>query len=660
MDQRNIIFNPADEDYLTGLYNRRGLNKYYDSFCGENTIHAMYIDVDNFKKVNDVYGHSSGDTLLVRISDLIKNNIADKAFTTRMGGDEFAVIFPSTVGKEELEDIANRMLQGIKKIDFRKDILSIVTLSIGIVMDQRTDQHLDDVLAKCDDAMYQSKYNGKNMVSFYKKSDNDDSTRNIELEMEDALKNKEFVVYYQPKVNMVTSKLYGAEALSRWKLPTGEIRPPMTYIPVFEKNGFISQIDMYVFEEVCIAKQRWINEKYEHVVVSVNMSRLHLFNEDFPDELLEIANKYNVPTNELEIEVTEGIFIKDNSELIRMVDKLKNYGFKVSIDDFGSGFSALNMLKDIPADTIKLDKEFLQVSSENSRGKTIIKNIITLCRDLKLEVVTEGIETKEQADFIMRCGCQIAQGFLYSRPIPENEFRRFADDYLNNPQDNFSFRLNGNLKSECGKMEGTMHGENLKYVQGLFKDSQAVDFPGGKNPTENTIYLPEEAIINDSYTISMWIKPRHNIVWASAIYVKFESGFASIIPLSPDQHSDVRIRDSREVLGWYDLPACQLRENEWAQYIFTYDAQSEKAVSFINGEVVFVYENVPANRFVKWIIVGGDVFQPSFEGTIGEILIYNEAKDFEFVKQLHQSYVSREDFVAFMPDAESRDIVAPS
>lgn len=633
----------AECDYLTGLANRRGLYDYYAALDKECILHAMFIDIDNFKRVNDIYGHSMGDKLLICISHLIQSHA--QGFTSRIGGDEYVVLLDGSMDTQNVEEIAKSLLSDLEQIDFRRDILSLVSLSIGIVFHQNASQTLDDILAKCDAAMYQAKYDGKNQYTIYKSYDKTlEINRSIELEMEDALKNGQFKVYLQPKVNMVSSGLYGAEALSRWIHPVDGLRSPDTYIPLFQKNGFISKLDMYIYEEVCRLKASWAGEKYEHIPISVNMSRLHLYNKKFPDTLEEIAKKYGIPTNELEIEITESTFIKDNVELIKMIGQLHSKGFLVSIDDFGSGFSALNLLKDLSVDTIKIDKEFLQVSSNTARGKKVIRHVIAMCLDLKIDVVTVGIQTKEQIDFITRCGCQIAQGFYYAEPLPVNEFITFADEYLGNILDNYTFRLNGDLKSEDGSLEGIIVGEGLHYEQGIFADSKSMFFPGG--PAErNTVYIPPQAIINDSYTVSLWIKPKELHQWAAAMYIKFESGFCGVIPLAWEGHSDFRIRDSKEINGWYDISSCQLQENLWWHFVITYNAKTETAISFINGESVGIMEGVPTNRYVKWIILGGDVFQRSFIGNICEVVIYNEPKDYDFVKQLHESYIKKDNFI---------------
>lgn len=642
-----------ERDYLTELSSRRGLYDYYHALSNDYIVHAMFIDIDNFKRVNDVYGHSMGDKLLIEIARLIQAHIGS-GFASRIGGDEYVILLNGSMPQPEVEEIARRLLSDLQDIEFRKDILSLISLSIGIVIEQSASQVLDDVLAKCDAAMYQAKYDGKNRYTVYKAYDKKlEINRSIELEMEEALKNGEFVVYFQPKVNMISSALYGAEALSRWNHPIDGVRMPAAYIPLFEKNGFISKLDMYIFEETCRIKASWEGEKYEHIPISVNMSRLHLYNQHFPDDLTAIANKYGIDPHELELEITESTFLKDSDELIHMVSLLQEHGFMVSIDDFGSGFSALNLLKDIHVDTIKIDRGFMKNSTSNSQGRKIIRHMIAMCRDLKMEVVTEGIETDKQIDLVTRCGCSIAQGFYYSKPLPEHEFRKFADEYLANVIDAFVFRLNESIVSEDGGKKACICGENFTYTDGIFSDSKAMCFPGGK-VEHNTLIIPPECIINDSFTISLWIRPKQTHQWTAALYVKFETGFCSIVPTAWEGHSDLRIRDSKEVNGWYDISGLSLTENMWWHYVATYNAKTETAIAFINGEVVNIMEHVPTNRYVVRIMLGGDVFQPSFVGDLCELVIYNEAKDYDFVYDLHQSYVTNPKFIGF-PILEEED-----
>lgn len=634
-----------EKDYLTNLPNRRSLYQYYLNLPQESKIHAMFLDVDNYKKVNDIHGHNMGDQLLVCIANyLLAENIG---FVARLGGDEFAILLDGTIPTNEVPEIAERLIVDFKEMDFRKDVLSLISLSVGVIRDQEVKQPLDDILAKCDTAMYQAKTNGKNRYTLYSELDSIfEVNQKIEQEMDAALENGEFQIYFQPKINMVTSELYGAEALSRWVHPTEGVRPPKVYIDLFEKNGFIAKLDMHIFEETCRTKASWKGTKYEHIPVSVNMSRLHLYNRSFPDQLEELVRKFEIEISEIEIEITESTFVKDSDELLAVVGVLKEKGFLVSIDDFGSGFSALYLLKDLPVDTIKIDRGFLQSSSNDARGKKVLRNIITMCKDLKMDVVTEGIETKEQVNFIISCGCQIAQGFFYAKPLPPNEFYEFAEEYIGNARDNYTFRFNGDLKSEDGSMEGEIKGHGLFFGQGIFSDSSSMYFPGGAQE-ENLVVLPNNIIVNDSYSISLWMRPKTLTAWTSAVFVKFESGFCSIVPLAWDGNSDCRLRDATQVNGWFDLAGCVLRENTWWHYMMTYNAKTETAVVFINGEAVSRMENVPANRFVNLALVGGDVYQPSFNGNICELIFYNEVKDYDFAKELHWSYTTNEKFIAF-------------
>lgn len=634
-----------EKDYLTNLPNRRSLYQYYLNLPQDGRIHAMFLDVDNFKKVNDIHGHNMGDQLLVCIANFLEAE--NVGFVSRLGGDEFAILLNRKIPAGEVPEIAERLVKGFKEMDFRKDVLSLISISVGIILDQEVTQPLDDILEKCDKAMYQAKCNGKNRYMLYSNlTSTFENNKKMEQEMQEALEHGEFQVYFQPKVNMVTSELYGAEALSRWVHPTEGVRLPKLYMELFEKNGFVKKMDMYIFEQVCRLKASWKGKKYEHLPVSVNMSRLHLYDRSFPERLEAIAQQYEIPVCELEIELTESTFIKDSDELIAVVDSLKKRGFLVSIDDFGSGFSALYLLKDLPVDTIKIDRGFLQSSTIDSRGKTVLRNIITMCKGLKMDVVTEGVETKEQVNFVISCGCQIAQGFFYAKPLPLKEFYEFAEEYIGNAKDNYTFRLNGSLTSEDGSLEGRLNGSGFFYGQGIFSDSSSMYFPGGAQE-ENTVILPNEVIVNDSFTISMWIRPKSVTAWTAALYVKFENGFCAIVPYAWEGNSCCRFRDSTSVSGWYDIAACQFRENVWHHYVVTYNAKTEVAVGFINGEAVGRLENVPTNRFVNLVILGGDVFRPSFHGNICELVFYNEAKDYDFVRKLHQSYTSNEKFIGF-------------
>jgi len=470
----------------------------------------------------------------------------------------------------------------------------------------------------------------------------------IEAEMYSALENGEFQVFLQPKINMNTSKVYGAEALSRWVHPVEGIRRPDEYIPIFEESGFIVRLDMYIFEEVCKMKKRWHEEKaeYANIPVSVNMSRLHLYRTDFVGMLLSITKKYGIRPSELELEITESVYLNDFTEMINIVDQLHEVGFGVSIDDFGSGYSALNMLKDIPVDTIKIDKEFLQLSTNSARGKKVIKNIIILCKDLKLNVMVEGVEEKEQIDFLTSYGCEIAQGFYYSCPIPVHSFEKYATEHYVVSLDAVKFSFRDNFISDDGRFSAEVIGNEHYFTKGIATDIRAVHFGGGE-VMENYMLLPPSVIHNDSYSVSMWMKADELTLWTAIVFGEYENGFFQFCPLAADDTACYRIRDRRQVDGWFDTSTAHLDPNVWYHIVITYDRYDEKSYLYINGKLIGEKEEVPALYFLKRLMVGGDIYKKSFKGYICEVIFYDSALSARDILELHEEYKTADGFCAF-------------
>lgn len=250
--------------------------------------------------------------------------------------------------------------------------------------------------------------------------------KEVENTMEDALKNKEFIVYLQPKYATVTEKLSGAEALVRWISKEKGFVSPGSFIPIFEKNGFITKLDDYMLESVAKIQGDWIKEGKEVVPISVNISRIHFSNPNLADHIRDIVDKYDVPHHVIELELTESAFFDDKNILLNTVKKLKEYGFEVSMDDFGAGYSSLNSLKDLPLDIVKLDGEFFRDSDDKERGEIVVRDAISLVKNLNMRIVAEGIETKEQVEFLALHGCDLIQGYYFAKPMPIDEFQKSA------------------------------------------------------------------------------------------------------------------------------------------------------------------------------------------------------------------------------------------
>lgn len=416
----NIIF----KDSLTKFSNWDKFK--FDAKCilqkyGVKSFAFINFDINKFKTINDIYGACEGDKILTYIAEVVDKemNYPNEIFA-RSSADNFIML----IEFKSREEIIRRIKNIINQVNnFNHTIL--LSFGIYIIEDKLLDINLINDRAK----IAKNKTKGRHDIfySFYK----DDIRHNIikekeiEDQMEDALKNNEFKVYMQPKFNVIQNKIVGAEALIRWERDE-KIILPGEFMPVFEKNGFVTKIDDYVFEEVCRIIKDLIERNISPVTISVNIARFDMHDDSFINKLNEMINKYQIPIKYIEIEITESTVLNFDSIglFLDVVNKIKSFGFTLSMDDFGSGYSSLNLLCDIPVDTLKLDKEFLNKNTNLERGEIIIADIISMAKHLNVNIVAEGVETQEQVDFLKSVGCEVIQGYYYSKPIPIKEFEK--------------------------------------------------------------------------------------------------------------------------------------------------------------------------------------------------------------------------------------------
>lgn len=384
----------------------------------EREIAFIQFDVERFKLINDAYGEKSGDRLLKYLKDSLTVICSDEQPFARLTADVFMIVIPFD---EEIEiiDFIHKLEQNIGRIyegiEFR------LVFGVCIVEDRtaQTRTHGDNATL----ARQSVKGNALNNIGFYNgKLKNDLYHQHyIEDDMKSAMLNNEFVMFLQPKYNISTGKIIGAEALTRWIHPYKGLIPPAQFIPIFEKNGFILNLDQLIWEKACKTIRFWIDNGVEPVPISVNISREYLNTFDVVGKFNELVERYNIPIRFLEAEITESYDADNTSDVVR---KMKNCGFTMLMDDFGSGFSSLNMLKTTPFDVLKIDRGFLSEFMESERGRKIIAHTISMSRDIGLDIIAEGVETGAQVQFLQNCGCDVAQGFYYSKPIPVEEFNR--------------------------------------------------------------------------------------------------------------------------------------------------------------------------------------------------------------------------------------------
>lgn len=391
----------------------------------EKKYALIHYDIKKFTIINNSVGYKVGDDILKKICKIFSKELKGEVFG-KAEGDKFFVLFEY----EEQNELIERMLNISDKIEYLsiwKKINIKPAVNMGIYFIDNDELELRVAIDRAEFAKSHLKNGYNSEYAIYNDSIGNSliEARRIEDDMHKALDNNEFKVFFQPKVSVKNGNLSGAEALVRWNHPELGLLYPDKFIPIFEKNGFIIKMDKYVFEQVCVNMRKWIDSGYDVVPVSVNVSRIHFLNTDFVEEYNKIKEKYSIPNNLIEIEITESVvFNNDNEESIFAVMKnFKNEGFEISMDDFGSGYSSLGLLKEMPIDTLKLDKIFLNHIEENS-SQIIMDHIVDIAKKLSLKVVSEGVETDLQVDFLKKTGCDMAQGFIFSKPKPIEDYEK--------------------------------------------------------------------------------------------------------------------------------------------------------------------------------------------------------------------------------------------
>lgn len=398
----------------------------------ENPYAVVYSDIGNFKYINDVYGYQFGDRILYDFALEITKQFPKESVFGRISADNYVILVPYEERKE-IEQMVLSLSENFHDSQKERHVATNMVIVSGVYFLKPGEIDISTAIDNANVARKSAKLSSFSTCKFY----NDEMEEKIRKEreisgvMEEALKNAEFIVYLQPKVALEKETLAGAEALVRWKKPNGEIIPPDEFIPLFEKNGFILQLDFYVYEEVCKIIQSWRKQKLNVIPISVNVSRIHLNDENFVRHLKTLVDKYSIPPKYIELELTESVFVSDTQNTINVMKELRDIGFSVSIDDFGAGYSSLTILKDMATDVLKLDKEFFRHPEMKKQEQIIVSSIINMAKQLDMKVISEGIETETQTKFLKDISCDMVQGYYYAKPMPVEKFEQFMLDSQN-------------------------------------------------------------------------------------------------------------------------------------------------------------------------------------------------------------------------------------
>ncbi|MFZ3589662.1 EAL domain-containing protein [Bacillus sp. DJP31] len=431
----------AHYDQLTNLFNRAYLLKRFDELVKSGTTNKMaiiFIDLDRFKIVNDTLGHEAGDSLLIEVSERLREVSREDYVISRLGGDEFIVLVPVFENELEIEFLAEKLVAILCNPFKLRGNEYHLSASIGISMYPQNGEEINTLIKNAEMAMYFAKETGKNNYQFY----NDEINKNIisKIEMENelrfAIERDQLVLYYQPQVDLQTGEVVGVEALVRWFHPTLGFVPPATFIPVAEETGLIIQIGDWILRKACFDLKDLQNHEWNSLTMSVNISMKQFLHSELVSSIQNaLADSYIDPAY-LKLEITESVAMSQPEQVITKLHELKKIGVDLALDDFGTGYSSLNYLKKLPVDVLKIDRAFIQEIVQDKDDMTIVKALIEVAHSLDMVVIAEGVETKEQQEILKSIQCDQLQGYYFSRPIPLDEIR----DLLAGRQNNYEFR----------------------------------------------------------------------------------------------------------------------------------------------------------------------------------------------------------------------------
>ncbi|MGF1748331.1 putative bifunctional diguanylate cyclase/phosphodiesterase [Vibrio cionasavignyae] len=427
----------ATHDALTGLPNRSYGNQQLESEIEKASVNnssllVMFIDLDNFKQINDTLGHLAGDEVLKQSTSRLMDSVGSSELLSRLGGDEFLLIVPNLNNQVLAKDYATQVLALFNQPFNWNNQDFFVSISIGMSVYPQDGQNTEQLLANADMAMYSVKQDGRNAFSFYSSDMSSNVQRSLSLDgrLRYAIANNELEIYYQPILNLRTNEIIGAEALMRWNDKKFGMVPPDEFIPLSEKNGLIHQIGEFAIMTACQQAALW--QAIAPIHMSINFSSVQF---RFCDKLFTQVRyglmKSGLPADRLDIEITESLLFNHNEEVISLLNKLQSMGVKLTIDDFGTGYSALSYLQKFPFDQLKIDRSFLKNIRKNKSDRELVNAVIAMAKALNLKVIAEGIENQWHVDYLNSIDCEYGQGFHYSKPVPAKEFERLLRDNAN-------------------------------------------------------------------------------------------------------------------------------------------------------------------------------------------------------------------------------------
>ena len=431
LEQKDILYYQAHHDALTGLPNRTLFTEQVEESIKESKLHKrefalFFIDLDQFKQINDSLGHEIGDKVLTIVAERLKTKIRKKDTLARLGGDEFIIIMERYNSVQDVSHLADKILKVLVQPMHLKGHTLYISCSIGISLYPQDDENVDNLLKYADAAMYKAKDEGRNNFQYYSTDMTELAYERIRMEsnLRKALKNDEFIVCYQPQLDVQSKKLIGLEALIRWEHPTMGLIAPEKFISLAEESGIIIEIDKWVMKTAMTQVKQWYKEGLTPGVLALNFTLQYLRRDDFVQTIQEYVKNIGFKFQWLELEITEREVMKRHEESIMKLQQIRELGIAVAIDDFGTGHSSLAYLKHLPITRLKIDQSFIKGIPSDTEDVAIVKAIISLAKGLKLDIIAEGVETEAQKLFLLENGCHKIQGYHYGKPMLADELEK--------------------------------------------------------------------------------------------------------------------------------------------------------------------------------------------------------------------------------------------
>ena len=433
-EREEALYRQAHFDDLTGLPNRQLLKDRLHQHIvqarrDERSGALLFLDLDRFKEINDVFGHSTGDNVLTQAAERIISEVRDTDTVARLGGDEFVVILPTVHDDSTVQNLAGRLLTRLSEAFTVRDDEHFVSASMGIAIFPDDGDSVETLLKNADAAMYRAKDAGRSRFEFCSEKLNAESRRKIELErdLRDSFHKGTLEVYYQPQFDLSSGVICGAEALLRWPHETKGFVAPAEFVPLAEDSGLINEIGRWVLEQTCENLKSILDARLHPGAVSINVSGLQLRDTQFIDDVLSPLQKHGIHPGFIQLEITETAVAQNRDIAIQVLNALREKGVQIAIDDFGTGYSSLSYLQQLPFDLIKIDKSFIDLIGTGDNSEMICRTIIKMAHEMGKPAIAEGVETQEQIEFLKANGCNSVQGFFYSEALPSEEFLAFIE-----------------------------------------------------------------------------------------------------------------------------------------------------------------------------------------------------------------------------------------